>query len=36
MLTIAVAKSQQMYVNGGNADRRCDEKSAKAEQMGKC
>ena len=36
MLKMSEAENQQMWENGGNADRGCDEKSAKAEQMGKC
>ena len=33
---MAEVESQQRYTKFGNADRGCDEKSAKAEQMLKC
>ena len=33
---MAEVESQQRYIKFGNADRGCDEKSAKVEQMGKC
>ena len=36
MLKISEPESQQMWENCENADRGCDEKSAKAEQIKKC